>query len=615
MPRHAMVSNGVLAALYDENFYIRSIYYPLLDQQHNHAIGGVFRVGVWEDGRFSWLEEIDHEISMTGLVPKARALLEGSVVEIEDVASMTRPAIIRRVSVKGDGMYRLIFYNDFRLNGTEVGDTAFYDPDIDAVVHYKGGTWFAVGASQQLYEYAVGRRDQGAVLRDCEDGSLSKAPIAQGSVDSAVSVASTSFHFYIVAGDSLRSVSDTLSELRATSAEHFERDVRYWDLVTGGEGYEKLVRQGIAVLLGHVGVNGAVPASLDTDILKFNLDTYAYLWPRDAVMVATVLDAMGYWSFTRRLYELLFGQLLSDEGFLYQKYNADGTVGSTWHPWTVNSRASRNIQEDETAISIYGLWVHFSASRDYFLLRSAYEGVEKATEFLVDFRDERTRLPLASYDLWEERLGTHAYTAAAVYAGLRAAAEMARALGVWGREERWRRAADEVREAILNHMFDPQRGSFLRSVKVEGGRVTSSDATADASLLGLVTLGVIDPRDARAESTVRFLKERLWIKPVGGLARYEGDQYQRVQGDYGGVPGNPWIITTAWLAQYHAMRGELEETRALLSWIEDAASPTGMLPEQVSPFDKSPLSVMPLAWSHAEHLRTHLILQGQLRKA
>ncbi|MGC9072171.1 MAG: glycoside hydrolase family 15 protein [Acidilobus sp.] len=599
------MSNGEIAALYDDKFYVRSIYYPLLDQQHNHAVGGRFRVGIWKDGKFSWLGDIDHEISMENLVTRVKASFEGATVEIEDVASMTRPAIIRRVRADGEGLFRVIFYNDFRLNGTELGDTAFYSPELDAVVHYKGSTWFAVAASQQLYEYTVGRRDQGTVLADCEDGALSKNPIAQGSVDSAVSVASKSFHLYIVAGTSLHSLAEALNELRQRSDEHFVRDSKYWDLVTGQAGDERLVRQSVAVLLGHIGVNGVIPASLDTDILKFNLDTYAYLWPRDAVMVATALDGMGYWSFTRRLYELLLGELLSEEGFLYHKYNADGTLGSTWHPFTVNSRWSRNIQEDETALAIYGLWAHFTASRDYFLLRSVYEGLERAAEFLVSFRDDRLKLPLASFDLWEERLGTHAFTAATVVAALRAAAEVARTLGVWGKEERWRRAAEEVRKAVLDHMFDRDRGVFYRTVVIEDGKVTSVDRAVDSSVLNLITLGVIDPGDQVAESTVRVVRSSLWVGSVGGLARYENDYYQRVQGDYSGIPGNPWIITTAWLGQYQAMRGELGEARGLLSWIEDAASPTGLLPEQVSPFDKSPLSVMPLAWSHAEYLRAY----------
>jgi len=54
--RLAMVSNGTIAALYDGNFYIKGIYYPMLDQHHNHSVNGAFKIGLWKDGQMIWLE-------------------------------------------------------------------------------------------------------------------------------------------------------------------------------------------------------------------------------------------------------------------------------------------------------------------------------------------------------------------------------------------------------------------------------------------------------------------------------------------------------------------------------------------------------------------------------
>jgi len=214
----------------------------------------------------------------------------------------------------------------------------------------------------------------------------------------------------------------------------------------------------------------------------------------------------------------------------------------------------------------------FRASRDYALLRSVYEGVDRAARFPADFRDERTKLPLMSYDLWEERLGVHAFTMASVVAGLRAAAQM---------------------------MFDSNNKYFYRMINLDG----EVDPTVDSSALSLMLLGVVDPMDPRAKSTAQVIRSRLWVPTIGGIARYENDQYQRESGDYSKIPGNPWLISTMWLAQYYALVGERDEARKLLEWARSVATPTGLLPEQVNPFDRSPLSVMPLAWSHAEYLR------------
>jgi len=608
--RLAMVSNGTIAALYDGNFYIKGIYYPMLDQHHNHSVNGAFKIGLWKDGQMIWLEDVDKSIEMDNLIARAIFRLGDVTVELTSLASQTRPAIITKVSIRGEGLFRFIQYNDFRLNNSELGDTALYDPRLDAVIHYKGSTWFAVTSSHSLYEYTTGRRDQGVVLNDCQDGTLGKNPIAQGSVDSAISIAAKEFYLYIVAGRSYKDLVESVKDLRARPGEHFERDSKYWSVLTEPFKDSKFLKQSIAVLLGHIGNSGEVPASLDTSILKFNLDTYAYTWPRDAVHIAMALDSIGYWSFTRRFYEKLFTELMTPEGYLYQKYNADGTFGSTWHPWTSETDVSKNIQEDETALAVYGFWYHIVRSNDYFLLREVYENLERAVDFMASFINEKLSLPLMSYDLWEERLGVHTYTIAALYAAMKSAADIARRLGVWSKEDKWGRLAKVFQNGFREHMFNKDGGYFYRMIIIDKEKVVDVDKTVDSSTLAAGLFGLVEPSDPMFESTVKVVKDKLWVNRVGGLARYENDYYQRIGADYSGIPGNPWIITTLWLAQAYISQGNPDAAKQLVSWVNGVASPTGMLPEQVSPFDSAPLSVMPLAWSHAEYVKTHVMLNG-----
>ena len=49
--------------------------------------------------------------------------------------------------------------------------------------------------------------------------------------------------------------------------------------------------------------------------------------------------------------------------------------------------------------------------------------VQPAANFLDSYIDSTTKLPHASYDLWEEKYGSSTYTAASVYGALHAAAE------------------------------------------------------------------------------------------------------------------------------------------------------------------------------------------------
>jgi GH15 family glucan-1,4-alpha-glucosidase len=107
------------------------------------------------------------------------------------------------------------------------------------------------------------------------------------------------------------------------------------------------------------------------------------------------------------------------------------------------------------------------------------------------------------------------------------------------------------------------------------------------------------------------IKERLWVKTdVGGIARYEGDIYHRVSDRLQEVPGNPWFICTLWLAQWTIAKAqnseELQEAIPILEWVASRALPSGVLAEQVHPFNNQPLSVSPLTWSHATFVTTVL---------
>ena len=100
--------------------------------------------------------------------------------------------------------------------------------------------------------------------------------------------------------------------------------------------------------------------------------------------------------------------------------------------------------------------------------------------------------------------------------------------------------------------------------------------------------------------------EKLWCKTqVGGLARYENDGYHRVSTE---VAGNPWFVTTLWLAQYYIalakQKEDLGNALQILQWVADHALPSGVLAEQIHPYTNEPLSVSPLTWSHATFVTT-----------
>jgi GH15 family glucan-1,4-alpha-glucosidase len=245
---------------------------------------------------------------------------------------------------------------------------------------------------------------------------------------------------------------------------------------------------------------------------------------------------------------------------------------------------------------------------------------------MATFREVHTKLPAPSFDLWEERRGIHAFTTAAVWAGLTAGRNFAVAFGQHELAKRYAVAAQEIREAALTHLWDGDRGRFVRTIAVLPDGMIMKDATIDISLAGIFLFGMLPAADPRVVATMKAIEQRLTVRtPVGGIARYENDNYFQVSQDVASVPGNPWFVSTLWLAEWYiataATLDDLERPLALLRWCASKALPSGVLAEQVHPYTGEPLSVSPLTWSHAafvsavqHYARVSARIQGRIRE-
>jgi GH15 family glucan-1,4-alpha-glucosidase len=224
---------------------------------------------------------------------------------------------------------------------------------------------------------------------------------------------------------------------------------------------------------------------------------------------------------------------------------------------------------------------------------------------MVKYRDQKTKLPSPSYDLWEENRGISTFTTSAVYAGLRAASKFANIYGDQSRAKKYEGAAMEVKEALLKYLYDEETGRFLKMINPDGKGGFMKDRTVDSSLYGVFEFGVLPADDPRVEKTMKAVESTLWVKTkVGGIARYQNDYYHQVSKDIEKVPGNPWIISTLWLAEWYIAKEDLDKGRELLEWVVSHASESGVLSEQIHPYNNQPLSVSPLTWSHSTFVLT-----------
>ena len=641
MPRDIPVGNGNLLIAFDADYQIRDLYFPFVGQE-NHAGWGPCRFGVWADGQLAWTSDEGWQKRLgylkETLATDVALAHDGLAVDLEcnDAVDFNRNVYLRKVRVTNRADHgrevRLFFQQDLSMYGAKVGDTAYYDPRLDAVVHYRGARYVlagfcrtgAGGADRHGVEMfatgACGFRGAEGTWRDAEDGRLSANPISQGAVDSTIGIAMTLeagaagiFYYYLVVAESYEGIRELYHVLKErTPARMLERTIEYWRAWVNGPAYnfgnlpqtvQDLFKRSLLVIRTQIDNRGAVIAANDSDVLQFSRDTYSYMWPRDGALVSHALDLAGFPDITRRFYAQC-RTLLTEEGYLLHKYNPDGTPASSWHPWMVDGKTRLPIQEDQTALVLWALWRHFWLYKNVEYMRPLYYSlILVAADFMVDFRDPATGLPKPSYDLWEERYGVHTYTCATVYGGLVAARNFARVFGDADLAEKYDRAAEEVRAAMAKHLWSDEHGRFVRRlVPTESGEM-EADVTIDASLFAVFKFHAFEANDPRVVATMDAVARALWVNtPVGGIARYENDTYYRTTTDRRGVPGNPWFVCTVWLADYYIARGstieELKEAVPIFEWVAGHALPSGVLAEQVDPYTNMPLSVSPLTWSH-----------------
>ncbi len=616
MPRDIPVGNGRLLVTFDNRYQIRDIYFPHVGQE-NHAGAGPCRFGVYSDipgsrkSALYWTSSDEWTIRQRYLrdtLTTSVSLDHGALrlaLYCNDTVDFHRNILVRKIKVKNlaqhERVVRIMHHQDFNMFGTKIGDTAYYDPELRSIVHYRAKrylmvTFFSSG-EQRVDEYATGTSGfHGAegTWRDAEDGHLQGNAIAQGAVDSTIALhvnlppdGERTVYMVVVAGHSREELLELHKWLTKMSPQGvIDRTTSYWRLWVGGTNINfgnlppkvvDLFKRSLLVVRTQIDNGGAIVAANDSDIMQFSRDTYSYVWPRDGALVADSLDLAGFPDIARWFYNFC-SKVITEDGYFYHKYNPDGSPASSWHPWVLKNERAMPIQEDETALVVWAMWRHYYRYRDIEFVRPLWvDVVQKAADFMCRYRDPRTGLPLPSYDLWEERWGVHAFTVATVYGGLKAARNFAVCFGDRERAERYNKAAEEIRAGAAKYLWSDKLKRFVRrlvpkdnpvppddSAYVEADElkvdpkiedVYEVDEVIDASLYAIYKFHLFEADDERVDATMKQVEEKLWVKTrVGGVARYENDYYHRISNDIAAVPGNPWFICTLWLADYFITR-------------------------------------------------------------
>ncbi|MEO7887723.1 MAG: glycoside hydrolase family 15 protein [Polaromonas sp.] len=378
---------------------------------------------------------------------------------------------------------------------------------------------------------------------------------------------------------------ESLAEGIADTARLFEQEtVSYWKkwsqrLHIPLEWQEAVIRAAITLKLSLFEDTGAIVAAMTTSIPEApgsqrNWD-YRYCWLRDAFFVVRALNSLSEVGTMEDYLRWLSNVVVQSKGGHIQPLygiglerelpesmmqHLDGYRGMG--PVRVGNQAQEHFQHD-----VYGNVVLGAAQafHDHRLLHRAGLAEFKRLE---DVGEQAVR----NYDkpdagMWELRTRARIHTSSALmsWAACDRLGKVAVVLDLPERAAYWKSHAAIMQERILREAWSEERQAFAESF---GGR------DLDASVLLMIEVGFIDPRDPRFIATVDALETHLCDGPY--MRRYEAP-------DDFGKPETAFNICTFWRIDALARIGRKEQAREIFNTMLAARNHVGLLSEDTHP--------------------------------
>ncbi len=635
MARPVVLSNGQLFVGLDESGLVHDFYYPYVGLENlTNARNCQHRIGIWVDNKFSWVNDgswkIDLDFEDDALISQIHMISDSLNVELEfkDFIDITSNSFIRRINIFNNSdtsrEIRIFMHQMFQLSNLGRADTALYVPEGHYILDYKGRYSLAISgkfeSGEEFDQYAVGNygiENKAGTFKDAEDGDLSNNAVEHGGVDSVIRFcanfeprSSKLLNYWIIASSSQSDDNEINERLKSSNIDDVLKEVRsYWrNWIHEGQvevpaEYKRDIDHSLLIVKAHIDERGSILASGDSSIFNYGRDYYCYCWPRDASYALWPLIRLGHYNEAKLFIEFARDTMHKD-GYLMHKYQPDRAVGSTWHPLIHGKNKELAIQEDETASVVFMIGKYYEYSLDKTFLERIYINfVIPACNFMVRYVDKETGLPHASYDLWEEKFLTSTYTVCTVIAALDTATKLAKIVGSPEDAIKWQRTADQFREYLV--ILYKDKNYFAKGFLLENDRNLSFDYTVDiSSLYGVFMYSGLDINSPMILNTAKKIEDTILnTSPGGGVIRYNKDNYFLKKQQY---LGNPWVVSTLWLAQFYISIDKKDKALELINWSLQRELKSGVLSEQFDPETLQPLSVSPLVWSHAELINTIL---------
>lgn len=299
---------------------------------------------------------------------------------------------------------------------------------------------------------------------------------------------------------------------------------------------------------------------------------YPYVYPRDLAAATRALDRLDSAAEGAR-------ELETAAAFLLEAQGADGLWGQRYDLDARDHSIYR--QEDNTAHAVAVLARHVRSDRRRGVVPAREADALDAIRRGLDAARERVyrkgiNLYYSTTSIHESAMedGYTLWTNGAYLDAMRLAAEAARLAERAELASRWEAQRARLEENVRRHFV--QDGQWIRRISPRG----RFDRRPDITLLAPFLFGFEHLDEAASERSAARVEHELWDPDLGLVQRYlpfrEDPHVHLHAGD------GPWLAYSAWLAQRHAARGNVERARDLLARIEALATPEGHLPEHVS---------------------------------
>jgi oligosaccharide amylase len=636
----ALLGNGRVLACLDATAAIAQLFYPQPDagplvqallfglQVLPDPHQGLPAQGQEEEAAVTWLAESAwiHELTYVdqAAVIRCQSTHAALPIQLEQTLAVHHAYDVLLDDIRLTNLadrpltVRLVLYAAFDPGSRQRGSTCYVEKDSGALLFFADDCYIAAHCDQTVYGAGCGRRGVGSqeqqVFEDASAGRFNRQVYAIGQVHGSIcydigqAAPAQSVHFQVrlCFGRSLDDIHTLLHQqdpsrlqIDAISQwwqQHYLQELAFLENIQ----IRAIAQRALITLrlLTDASSGGMLAApECDPDFLLCG--GYGFCWPRDGALVGHTLDMFHCFDQARMFYDWALG-VQAACGVWYQRYALHGTLAPTWGL----------IQFDETGVMVWAICRHIQLSGDLAYGRKVLPRLLQACQYLHSELDPETGLAPITIDLWEERVGISTYACACTWGAFHEYALLAGTLGLTAEAEVWASAADLLKQAIEQHLWDASLQRFIRGIKVpardcgvqhdhravlaeETPSLFCRDTTIDASLLGLsVPFAVFPADDQRIQATAEAIATHL-TSPAGGISRYQGDTYRG---------GNPWIICTLWLALHFIQSGSQEKGRQLYTWALQHRSRLDLFPEQIDKVSGQPCWVNPLGWSHAMFL-------------